>query len=134
MNILIKLMSIVSLVIAPTLAHNFAGKIKMEREQKIQNLINIDKASVAENGERTNDQWTLITPPGSDRAAAEKQVQSFISVLEDDHMINNSTFSVAVAKGELYINGDKQPSSVQQKYSEYIHRTGDFISKEVPMK
>ncbi|MGN6249898.1 MAG: sodium-translocating pyrophosphatase [Ginsengibacter sp.] len=134
MNILIKLMSIVSLVIAPTLAHNFAGKIKMEREQKIQNLINIDKASVAENGERTNDQWTLITPPGSDRAAAEKQVQSFISVLEDDHMITNSTFSVAVAKGELYINGDKQPSSVQQKYSEYIHRTGDFISKEVPMK
>lgn len=134
MNILIKLMSIVSLVIAPTLAHNFAGKIKMEREQKIQNLINIDKASVAENGERTNDQWTLITPPGSDRAAAEKQVQSFISVLEDDHMITNSTFSVAVAKGELYINGDKQPSSVQQKYSQYIHRTGDFISKEVPMK
>ena len=106
----------------------------MDREQKIQNLINIDKASAAENNSRTNDQWTLITPPGSDRAAAEKEVQSFISVLEDDHMITNSTFSVAVAKGELYINGDKQPASVQQKYSAYIHRTGDFISKEVPVK
>jgi hypothetical protein len=134
MNILIKLMSIVSLVIAPTLAHNFAAKIRMDRQQKIETLQNLDKTTSAENGRRSNDQWTLITPPGSNRTVAENEVQSFISVLEDDHLITNNTFSVAVAKGELYINGDKQPSSIQQKYSAYIQKTGDFISKEVPGK
>ncbi len=134
MNILIKLMSIVSLVIAPTLAQNFAAKIRADRQQKIETLQNLDKATSSDYSSRTNDQWTLITPPGSNRAVAEKEVQNFISVLEDDHLIANNTFSVAVAKGELYINGDKQPSSVQQKYSGYIQKTGDFISKEVPAK
>ncbi|KAA5533247.1 sodium-translocating pyrophosphatase [Taibaiella lutea] len=38
MNILIKLMSIVSLVIAPTLSHLYAGKIQQERSENIQRL------------------------------------------------------------------------------------------------
>jgi K(+)-stimulated pyrophosphate-energized sodium pump len=38
MNILIKLMSIVSLVIAPTLSHLYAGKIQEERKESIERL------------------------------------------------------------------------------------------------
>ena len=99
MNILIKLMSIVSLVIAPTLAHNFAQRSGLDRQQKIETLINLDKETSVETAGKTNDQWTLITPPGSDRAVAEKEVQGFINVLEDDHLItDNSLFQLPSQK------------------------------------
>ena len=131
MNILIKLMSIVSLVIAPTLAHNFQHKIDTERKLKIENLINLDKATSLE--EHANkDQWALVKTPGQDVDA--KEVQSFIDVLKDDNLVTQNSFSIAVAKGDLYIDGTKQPASVQQKYSSYIQKTGDFISKEAPVK
>ncbi len=45
MNILIKLMSIVSLVIAPTLASLFAEKIQMERKAKIETMMVACKAA-----------------------------------------------------------------------------------------
>jgi K(+)-stimulated pyrophosphate-energized sodium pump len=127
MNILIKLMSIVSLVIAPTLAHNFATKINNERQQKIQTLQNLGTASAQENNRNV---WILTTPPGSDRAVVEKEVKRFIDALSEDNLIKQNTFSVAVAKGELYIDGEKQPESVKEKYSNYISKTGDFITKE----
>ena len=121
-------MSIVSLVIAPTLAHNFATKINIERQQKIENLINMEKNSVS--NDININQWTLITPPGTDTTVAGKEVKKFMAVLEQDHLIVNNSFSVAVAKGVLYIDGDKQPAEVNKKYSNYIAGTGDFISKE----
>jgi K(+)-stimulated pyrophosphate-energized sodium pump len=129
MNILIKLMSIVSLVIAPTLAHNFQDKINMEREQKIQTLNNMNKVSAMEEVHK-KDQWTLVAAdtkgPGPDAA----EVQKFIDVLEDDNLIQKNSFSVSVAKGELYIDGTKEPSSIQEKYKEDIEKTGDFVAKE----
>src|SRR5665213_3033034 len=64
MNILIKLMSIVSLVIAPTLAHNFANKINLERQQKIESLNNMEKTSAAADLNMNN--WTLITQSGEE--------------------------------------------------------------------
>ncbi|HEY5462422.1 MAG TPA: sodium-translocating pyrophosphatase [Hanamia sp.] len=128
MNILIKLMSIVSLVIAPTLAHIFETKINNERQLKIENLINLDKNSVS--NDVNIDQWTLITPPGTDNNVTGKEVKKFMAVLEQDHLIVKNTFSVAVAKGILYIDGDKQPAEVNKKYSNHIAGTGDFISKE----
>jgi K(+)-stimulated pyrophosphate-energized sodium pump len=48
MNILIKLMSIVSLVIAPTLASLFAEKIQMERKAKIETMMVACKAAGCE--------------------------------------------------------------------------------------
>jgi hypothetical protein len=82
------------------------------------------------NSRPAKDQWTLITPPGSDNNVAGKEVKKFIDVLEQDHLIVENTFSVAVAKGVLYIDGDKQPDDVNKKYNSYIEKTGDFISKE----
>ena len=129
MNILIKLMSIVSLVIAPTLAHNFANKINLERQQKIESLNNMEKNSAAADFNMNN--WTLITPSGAENNInGDKEVSAFVGVLKHDQLIGKSTFSIAVAKGALYIDGDKQPVEVNDKYSKYIATTGDFISKE----
>ena len=130
MNILIKLMSIVSLVIAPTLAHNFQTKINNERQEKMQSLINLQNASLKEQANQNKNLWVLTTPPGTDRNVAEKEIKNFIDVLGEDNLIKANTFSVAVAKGELYIDGEKQPVSVTEKYKNYIERTGDFIAKE----
>jgi len=129
MNILIKLMSIVSLVIAPTLAHNFQTKINQERELKIKNLINLDKATSMEES-FSKAQWVLVKTPSEDNAADPKEVQNLIDALKEDGLLNQNSFSVAVAKGGLYVDGTKEPSSVQEKYNDYIQKTGDFISKE----
>ena len=66
------------------------------------------------------------------RAGADAtEVQKFIDVLEDDNLIQKNSFSVSVAKGELYIDGTKKaPSSLQEKYKKYIEKTGDFVAKE----
>jgi K(+)-stimulated pyrophosphate-energized sodium pump len=130
MNILIKLMSIVSLVIAPTLAHNFQTKINRERQDKIEALTRMEKHSQMDLSKENKNQWVLTTPPGTDRAYSEKEIKKFIDVLEEDGLISQNTFSVAVAKGVLYIDGNKQPDEVTQKYSKNIAATGDFISKE----
>lgn len=45
MNILIKLMSIVSLVIAPTLANLYANKIQHDRKEKIETLMNANSTA-----------------------------------------------------------------------------------------
>jgi hypothetical protein len=121
-------MSIVSLVIAPTLAHNFENKINIERQQKIESLNNMEKASAST--DVNLNQWTLITPPGTDNSIAAKEVDTFVDVLKQDRLIGKKTFSIAVAEGILYINGDKQPEEINNKYSKYITGSGDFISKE----
>jgi len=129
MNILIKLMSIVSLVIAPTLAHNFQTKINQERELKIKNLINLDKATSMEES-FSKAQWVLVKTPTADNLSDPKEVQNLIDALKEDGFLNQNSFSVAVAKGDLYVDGTKEPSSVREKYNDYIQKTGDFISKE----
>ncbi|MEO8960671.1 MAG: hypothetical protein ABI325_02240, partial [Ginsengibacter sp.] len=58
-------------------------------------------------------------------------IKKFIDVLAQDHLIKKDTYSVAVEKGELYIDGDKQPEDITGKYGETIVVTGDFITKEM---
>ena len=127
-------MSIVSLVIAPTLAHNFQSKINNDRHQKIESLISLEKTTLSEQANDNKDQWSLITAPGADRANSEKAIKKFIDVLEKDHLIKGDTYSVAVEKGELYINGDKQSEKINEQYKANIEATGDFITKEMQPK
>jgi K(+)-stimulated pyrophosphate-energized sodium pump len=54
MNILIKLMSIVSLVIAPTLAHNFHDRIIKDRHDKIEILNNMESSAMTQAKENKN--------------------------------------------------------------------------------
>lgn len=128
MNILIKLMSIISLVIAPTLAKMHQGSINENRRLKIINLNLLEKASAAEDAKDSKDVWTLQT--ANENKSVQKEVKDFIDVLEQDNLIKAGTFSVAVQGKALSIDGEKQSDAINQKYSKYIEATGDFITKE----
>ena len=128
MNILIKLMSIISLVIAPTLAKMHQGSINENRRLKIINLNLLEKASAAEDAKDSKDVWTLQT--ANENKSVQKEVKDFIDVLEQDNLIKAGTFSVAVQGKALSIDGEKQSDAINQKYSKYIEATGDFTTKE----
>lgn len=128
MNILIKLMSIVSLVIAPSLATMHKDTIDQERREKIENLQMMSNAAAFQSHGDSKDRWVLQTDQQSEKV--QKDVKNFIDELSHDGMIKKNSFSVAVEKGELYIDGEKQSQEINNKYKEYIESTGDFITKE----
>ena len=93
MNILIKLMSIVSLVIAPTLASMYGSEMK--KEIKI-----ITK---------TMDVTAVLTP-----------TDKFIEVLVADKLIEKDNFSLSLSKGKLLLNGKEQTAEITAKYKTFI--------------
>ncbi|HEY9343160.1 MAG TPA: sodium-translocating pyrophosphatase, partial [Hanamia sp.] len=122
MNILIKLMSIISLVIAPTIAKIHYDSIQENRHLKMENLLLLDKASVAESAKQNKNVWTLQTADQTPQV--QEEVKKFIDVLEADHLIKKETFSVAVQDKVLWIDGEKQSPEINQKYRQYIEATG----------
>lgn len=123
MNILIKLMSIISLVIAPTLATMFQTKIETDRNNKIENLQYLKNQTSA----LGKDVWKLEA--GSRDKEVQKTITDFIQKLSADGRIKGNSHSLAVQDGELYIDGEKQNEEVKSDYRVYIQATGDFITK-----
>jgi K(+)-stimulated pyrophosphate-energized sodium pump len=103
MNILIKLMSIVSLVIAPTLAGMHHSSATAKGEKKIEM-----KVTVGESGDRSD---TKITVNGND---AGKELD------------NNGSLSIELKNGELTINGKKQTEETFKKYEKYFDGKKDL--------
>ena len=130
MNILIKLMSIISLVIAPTLSKIHHVSIEKNRQLKIENLNLLNNASSNEQAKENKNLWTLTTQDNANRSVVETEVKKFIDVLVHNNLIKKNTFSVAVQNKELYIDRVKQSPELNMKYSKYIEATGDFISEE----
>ncbi len=101
MNILIKLMSIVSLVIAPTLAEmsgsssHEAGPVK--KEQRIEKKFQM-----------SNDDMNV-----ADTEVAGKEL---IQQLSNDQLIDEKAFTLAVKDNQLIINGNEQTKAVNDKY------------------
>lgn len=124
MNILIKLMSIISLVIAPTLATMFQNSIAKDRELKIENLQNIQNQSGFSG---VSSVWKLES--GSQDPQVQKTIEDFIKKLTSDGFIRSNSHSLAVEKGVLYIDGEKQEDAVTNEYRVFIQATGDFIAK-----
>ncbi|MEO6404769.1 MAG: sodium-translocating pyrophosphatase [Ferruginibacter sp.] len=116
MNILIKLMSIISLVIAPTLASIHgrnqikaaivttfpAAKINQQKE------IRIAKADDNSNAPKLNDEAT--------KAATE----NLVNQLASDKLINKDGYTLSLKDDKLTINGTVQPPSVIEKYKGFI--------------
>lgn len=125
MNILIKLMSIISLVIAPTLAGMFHDSIAKERQTKLNNLQILQKEAALDHG---TDVWTLES--GSHDKNVQQTIQRFIKRLTADGLIKGDSFSIAVQDGALFIDGKEQSSEVKSRYDEYIRNTGNFITKQ----
>lgn len=126
MNILIKLMSIISLVIAPSLASMYQPAIEQERMEKIETL---QKAQAMSGAQSFKDTWTL--EEGSRDADVQKTVRDFIQRLSADGVLKSKSHSLAVEQGELYIDGEKQSEEVADEYRVFIQATGDFIAKPV---
>jgi K(+)-stimulated pyrophosphate-energized sodium pump len=103
MNILIKLMSIVSLVIAPTLAQIHHTKDGVHAEGK---RIEVRVQATAISNDSTNHNSTMP--------------DEFITVLKADGLINGEA-TIEFKDGKLTINGKEQPADIVAKYSKYLN-------------
>lgn len=98
MNILIKLMSIVSLVIAPTLAQMYGTGGHANHEQKVE--VNIKQTTA------TTD--TKFENP-------------FIAAIVADGLVDAGKFSIELKDDQLSINGTVQPKEVLEKYQSLLN-------------
>jgi K(+)-stimulated pyrophosphate-energized sodium pump len=115
MNILIKLMSIVSLVIAPTLAgmHHTSTTAKGGKNIEM-------KVMVSESGDKSA---TKITVNGNDAGG---ELEKLVDALKADKMDDNGNLSIELKNGELSINGKKQTEEVFKKYEKYFDGKKDL--------
>jgi K(+)-stimulated pyrophosphate-energized sodium pump len=130
MNILIKLMSIISLVIAPTLARIHQTSIENNRHLKMENLIMLEKSTTGISTENQQKAWALETNSTVNRNTIERDVTRLLDALESDKLIGPSTYSVATYNNWLYIDGEKQSLQVNNRYRRYFDRKGDFITRQ----
>ncbi len=133
MNILIKLMSIISLVIAPTLARIHHDQIEQNRNLKMETLMLLQNETT-HSGKKPANVWTLQTRNPANLNLVEKDIKKFVDLLEADNVITNSTYSAEVADGWLYIDGVKVSTETNNRYKNYYEKTGDFITGEARPK
>ncbi len=111
MNILIKLMSIVSLVIAPTLASIHGKSASHETVTQVTKEISISK----QDSGRTTVTTTV------DAAPAEKLIEA----LAADKLIDKDNFSLSLSKGKLTLNDKEQSAEITDKYKALIDALGN---------
>jgi len=109
-------MSIVSLVIAPTLAIRFhtstsdAAKSTQQIEMKI----------TADNKTKSD---VSISINGND---SKDDLKKLVDALKADKMDEHGNLSVEFKNGSLTVNGKSQPADVVKKYSQYLEGKKDF--------
>ena len=110
MNILIKLMSIVSLVIAPTLAQMHKGDIKKKNtiEQKME-------IRVSDN-DSTRVKLTM----------RDGEFRALIDAIKKDGLAPDGNVSIELKDGKLSINGKEQSPEVWKKYESYFNGQKGF--------
>src|SRR5450432_2845412 len=112
MNILIKLMSIISLVIAPTLAKIHQTGIEKNRHQKMENLRLLDRSTAGMNPGNQQKVWALENNSSINHNTIETDVTKLLDALEAGKLIDQSTNSVETRNNWLYIDGTKQSPEV----------------------
>lgn len=121
MNILIKLMSIVSLVIAPTLA----GMHTSDSSAAVKGLhkISTEKSLQIVNEKDTN------TSADISKTEMDKNSEKLIDALDADKLLNKNDFELTVEKGLLTINGISQSNETNEKYRSYTSQFGSSTLK-----
>ncbi|MBX2934486.1 MAG: sodium-translocating pyrophosphatase [Ferruginibacter sp.] len=117
MNILIKLMSIVSLVIAPTLA-TLHGSDTAKHEMKEVTT----EMSIIKNADNTNTAQVTVT---ADANAVKVPVEALVDALVADKVIEKDNFSLSIAKGKLTLNNKEVSNDIAVKYKSLIDALGD---------
>ena len=130
MNILIKLMSIISLVIAPTLAKIHQTSIEKNRQLKMENLILLERSTTGMHSAGQQKVWNLERNSSKNRRTIESDVSKLLDALEADNLIDKSTNTVATRNNWLYIDDVKQSTEVNKKYINYFDGKGDFVTRQ----
>ena len=112
MNILIKLMSIVSLVIAPTLAQIHKGAIK--KKNTIEQTMEIRVA----NNDSTHVKLTMSSGNG--------EFKALIDAIKKDGLATDGNVSLELKDGKLTINGKEQSEEAFKKYESYFNGQKGF--------
>jgi K(+)-stimulated pyrophosphate-energized sodium pump len=131
MNILIKLMSIISLVIAPTLAKIHQTSIEKNRQLKMETLRLMEATTTGIHSGKQQKVWAIESNSSINRNTIEKDVSKLLNALEADKLIDQSTNTVATRNNWLYIDGTKQSPAVNSKYRKYFDGKGDFDTKQI---
>ena len=113
MNILIKLMSIVSLVIAPTLASMYGHATPKHQMTEVKQEISIIK------NDSTNTSNVTMTVT-ADKAPAD----ALVAALTADKLIEKDNFSLKLSKGKLTLNDKEVGADVAAKYKSQIAALG----------
>ncbi len=108
MNILIKLMSIVSLVIAPTLAQIHKSDLKAAHVEKTIEIKMTSNVSAADSGKPTT-----VTANGND-------MKALIEALKHDGLAKEGKLEIDFKEGKLTVNGTTFDSSTTAKYASFI--------------
>ena len=110
MNILIKLMSIVSLVIAPTLAGIY-GKTETKKQEIKQEI------SIVKNDSSSTTTVTVV-------ADMKQPTDKLVEALSKDNLLKKDNYTLSIKKGKLSIDGAEQKDEVNEKYKLLIDALG----------
>ncbi|TAH05077.1 MAG: sodium-translocating pyrophosphatase [Sphingobacteriales bacterium] len=116
MNILIKLMSIVSLVIAPTLArvHNTGAQKTHITTKEVNVTVNKMSDNPADSGKVT------IKVNGEDK------MEGLVEALKADGLAKDGNLSIDFGNGELTVNGKKLSAEAFKKYESFLEKNKDI--------
>ena len=111
MNILIKLMSIVSLVIAPSLAQIHASKGTTEvKSQTVEiSVINTDTTSSAKLMADTANTVTITA-----------DTKTLVQALQEDGLAPKDKVNIQIKNGQITVNGQALTEAQNAKYSQYL--------------
>ena len=111
MNILIKLMSIVSLVIAPSLAQIHASKATNEvKSQTVEiSVINTDTALSAKIMADTTNTVTITA-----------DTKTLVQALQEDGLAPKDKVNIQIKNGQITVNGQALTEAQNAKYSQYL--------------
>ena len=111
MNILIKLMSIVSLVIAPSLAQIYDSKGTTEdKSQTVEiSVINTDTALSAK-----------ITADTANTVTITADTKTLVQALQEDGLAPKDKVNIQIKNGQITVNGQALTEAQNAKYSQYL--------------
>ncbi len=112
MNILIKLMSIISLVIAPTLAGMYNTKSSAHNRAEMHQAV------------KQSAEIKLIRKDGKETSAKEdlkKSAEQLVNALANDGVLDKTDYKLSVVNGEIILNDVKQTPNFNVRYQTYLN-------------
>ncbi|MEI8075580.1 MAG: sodium-translocating pyrophosphatase [Bacteroidota bacterium] len=114
MNILIKLMSIVSLVIAPTLAQLHKTNASSKISEKT-----VEIKMTATNNSSDSTKTFVVT-------ADNDNMNALIEAVKKDGLAKDGTLSIELKDGKLHINGKEVDAAAAEKYAPFLKGKENF--------